>query len=565
MTYKLAALIPTHNHYKALPQIIERLSSLTIPIFIVDDGSNRETREALQLLSKEYSTVQVRHLSPNRGKGYALKEGFQWLADQGYSHALQVDADGQHSLESLETFLQVSALNPQVLVSGQPIYDESVPKVRRFGRWFTHLWVWIETLSFRITDSMCGLRIYPLEKSIQIMKTKSIGYRMDFDTDIMVHHHWMGTPVVMIPIEVSYPEGNTSNFDMIKDNWRITKMHTRLFLTLLWRLPSVLKNKPSYKNLQFPKETVYWASLDERGSLIGLFLLAGCYRLLGKRICSIIGIPVVLFHYGRGKVQREASQTYLHRILKHRNPSRTPEFKDSFRHYMAFFDMALDKFSAWIGHLTYDQIQFKGEMDFKKLMAPKKGGMLLVSHLGNMDFCRAAALTEHRSRLHVLFHTKNSQRFNRLLQAFNPLSNVNILEVTEIGPDTVLFLKERIEQGDWVVMAGDRVPVTKSTRVCSVPFLDKEAPFSQGPYILGALLDCPVYTAFAMREGQNYHVYLDKFADKISLTRATREADIKVYATQYARVLEKYAIKYPYQWFNFFDFWQENSHIKNRN
>lgn len=562
MTYKLAALIPSHNHFKALPQIIDHLDSLKIPVFIVDDGSSEETRNALDTLSKERPTVSLLHLTPNRGKGYAVLQGFKWLYDQGYTHALQVDADGQHSLETLETFLRISRLNPQVLVSGQPIYNESAPKMRRFGRWFTHVWVWIETLSFRITDSMCGLRIYPIQKSIQIMKSNAIGYHMEFDTGLMVHHHWKGTPIIMIPIDVNYPEGNTSNFDMIKDNWRITKMHTHLFFLMLWRLPSILRNRPNYKDLTLPQETIYWASLDERGSLMGLFFLAKCYQLFGKKLCTLIGMPVVLFHYLMGTTQRQSSKSYLTRVFARISPPKKPGLKESFRHYMSFFEMVLDKFAAWIGHLKFEHIQFKGELDFKKIMTENQGGMLLVSHLGNMEFCRAAVQADHRSRLHVLLHTKNSQRFNRLLQAFNPLSNINILEVTEIDPGTLIFLKERIAQGDWVVIAGDRIPVTKSERVTFVPFLGKDAPFSQGPYILASLLECPVYTAIAVRTGTNFQVYIDAFADKISLHRATRTTDIEEYTKKYSAVLEKYVLMYPYQWFNFFDFWQENPHIK---
>lgn len=558
---RTCVLIPTHNHFRALPEIIDRLKAAGLPIYIVDDGSSQETQYALEHLSHKTDNVHILRLQKNKGKGGALFEGFRWVHDLGYTHALQVDADGQHSLDTLESFLTISNLNPQALISGQPLYDASVPKMRLIGRYFTHVWVWIETLSLRITDSMCGFRIYPILKSLEIMETKNIGHHMEFDTDLMVHLFWSGTPVLMLPLKVIYPEGNSSNFKMIADNWRITKMHTRLFFTMLMNLPKILRNKPDYSLIKIPQDTVYWSSLQERGSLIGLFILAVIYRLLGKRICTFFGTPVVLFHYLNGTAQRQASTTYLTRIFNKIHPGKTPSFRNVFRHYMNFFEMVLDKIAAWIGHMKFAPLEFQGNYSFQEVMSENKGGMLLVSHLGNIEFCRAMACGEHKSRLHVLLHSKNSQKFNRILKMFNPLSSINIIEVTEIGPDTLLFLKEKISQGDWVVMAGDRVPIKGIQRVCTVPFLGKDAPFSQGPYILASLLECPVYTAIAIRDKKKIKVFIDFFSKKIVLNRQSRITDIQKYAQQYATHLEKFTLLYPYQWFNFFDFWNENTHV----
>jgi hypothetical protein len=120
------------------------------------------------------------------------------------------------------------------------MYDESAPKSRKFGRYITHFWVWVETFSFDIADSMCGYRIYPLEPVARIMAATRIGARMDFDTEIAVRLHWRGVPIVNIPTRVIYPQGNVSNFEMLRDNIRISWMHTRLALQapfrVLWKL-----------------------------------------------------------------------------------------------------------------------------------------------------------------------------------------------------------------------------------------------------------------------------------------------------------------------------------------
>jgi predicted LPLAT superfamily acyltransferase len=559
MSYKICALIPTFNHHVALKPIIACLKAAGLDVFIVDDGSYREAERALQDLMKEQPDIHLLRLSSNQGKGAAIRKGLEWINQMGYTHALQVDADGQHSLATLQDFLSLSLRNPQALISGQPIYDRSMPLARKIGRWFTHVWVWIETLSFRITDSMCGFRIYPVRKSLEIFNNHHVGARMEFDTEIMVRLFWSGTPVIMSPIRVTYPEGNLSNFNVLQDNWRITKMHTRLFFGMIKNLPKIRKHRPNYKDLELPRDGLYWASMKERGSLVGLLILAWCYRLFGRQICKIIGFPVVLYFYLYGTVQRKASKDFLTRAFARKSPPQVPTVFDGLKHFMHFFEMALDKFAAWAGYMNMGQIEKSSQEKFKKVIAAEKGGMLLVSHLGNMEFCRAVANGDYKNRVHVLLHTKNSQRYHRILKTFNPQSHVNLIEVTEVGPDTILYLKDKIASGDWVVIAGDRVPIQSTGRVCKVPFLGKEAPFSQGPYILASLLECPIYSVIAVREEGHFRIFIELFAKKITLNRRNRETDLKVWMAKYARFLEQHCIAYPYHWFNFFDFWKDAS------
>ncbi len=566
MDYKLCALIPTYNHHTQLPGIVKRLQQAGLPVFIVDDGSGQAAKETLNALSY-VDDVLVLRLPINGGKGAALEAGLKWINDLGYTHAFQIDADGQHSLDGLTEFIDLSKKNPHAMISGKPVYDDSMPLARRIGRWFTHIWVWIETLSFRISDSMCGFRIYPVERSLAIINNSFIGKRMDFDTEIMVRLFWDSTPVIMHPVKVIYPKDNFSNFDVLRDNWRITKMHTRLFFTLLAKLPLILYRRPDYKQIDKPiekqierppeKKKVRWSSLSERGTVMGLFVLATCYRYLGRSICSVIGAPIVLYFYLTGAKQRKASQEFLSRAFKVKSLCKQPTLIDGFRHFMSFYQMTLDKFAAWSGHLSLDSIESDDPDGVHTLMNGPKGGVMLVSHLGNMEFCRALMSDDQKKKMHILMHTKNAEQFNRMMTYFNPKSSLNIIEVSRMGADTMIFLKDRIESGDWVVIAADRTPISESPRVTFVPFLGAEAAFSQGPYILASLLKCPVYTAMAVRVGSKHKVFVELFAEEINLQRTRKEACIKEYASRYSRHLEEYAIKYPYQWYNFFDFWQK--------
>ncbi|NCP62649.1 MAG: glycosyltransferase family 2 protein [Alphaproteobacteria bacterium] len=557
MTPNYCAILATYNHHKVLEKTVRTLRQENLPVIIVDDGSNVRTQQVIQEIREKYKGVFPFRLEENSGKGAALEHGLRQAQKQGYTHAFQIDADGQHDLSTLEKFIEISKSNPSALLSGHPVYDQSIPLERLIGRRFTHVWVWIETLSFRLTDTMCGFRIYPVEQTLAVCDRVNIGRRMDFDTEIMVRLFWAGVPTIMSPVRVTYPEENHSNFDILKDNWRLTKMHTKLVFNVLFHLPEILANRPDYKSLDLSGETVHWSTVRERGSFMGILFLAKIYKLLGRRFCLILGSPLVLYFYITGTLQRKASRDFLSRVLK-----KQIGFEETFRHFMNFFSMVLDKFAAWNGDINLSRLDSAGVKQFKKMMSQKQGGIIFVSHLGNMELCRAVSRPDHKSRVHVLLHTKNARHFNRLLKTLNPLSTINIIEVTEIGADTMLFLKERIEQGDWAVIAADRRPVhtikSPAPRVTTVPFLGKLAPFAQGPYILASLLECPVYVSFAIKNNTQYRLYIEKFSDQIILDRRNKEASLQHYAQKFSEILEEKAKKYPYQWFNFFDFWGQD-------
>jgi glycosyltransferase involved in cell wall biosynthesis len=227
------ALVPSHNHWKALPGVVERLRHAGLPVLIMDDGSTEPAASAIAALHCPEAGITVHRRLVNGGKGAVVMDGFRLAAQAGFSHVVQVDADGQHDLDALPRLLAAAQDQPDALVSGKPVYDQSMPLGRRVGRWVTHLWVFVETLSFRISDSMCGFRVYPLEPCLRLMAEEYVGQRMDFDTEIMVRLFWRGVMPVMVPVRVVYPEGNTSNFRMLADNVRISAMHTRLVLTML--------------------------------------------------------------------------------------------------------------------------------------------------------------------------------------------------------------------------------------------------------------------------------------------------------------------------------------------
>lgn len=243
MPFRPCIIVPVYNHRSGAAALAAALEHHKLPAIYVNDGSDRACAEALHGLAKEFPFIQVIDHPRNLGKGAAVQTALKTARDGGYSHALQIDADGQHDTNDIPKFLALAAERPNGVVSGQPIFDHTVPKVRLISRYLTHIWVWIETWSLAIRDSMCGFRVYPVRETAALLERTQIGARMDFDIEILVRLYWEGLPIYSIPTKVSYPEDGTSHFSLFRDNWLITKMHVRLVLGMLWRSPALLFRK----------------------------------------------------------------------------------------------------------------------------------------------------------------------------------------------------------------------------------------------------------------------------------------------------------------------------------
>lgn len=233
-------VIPVYNHEQAVGSVLAQLAGHDLPILLVNDGSRESCTQVLRELAAGSEQLRLLELPQNRGKGGAVKAGLRWAAAQGFSHALQLDADGQHDVADLESFLATAQAKPAALISGLPIYDENIPKSRYYGRQITHFWVHVHTLSTQIKDSMCGFRVYPLQPVVELLSAEATGDRMDFDIEIMVRWVWRGGEVVHLPTRVIYPEDGVSHFKLWGDNFLISKMHTRLFFGMLLRMPRLL-------------------------------------------------------------------------------------------------------------------------------------------------------------------------------------------------------------------------------------------------------------------------------------------------------------------------------------
>jgi glycosyltransferase involved in cell wall biosynthesis len=228
------ALVPTYDNPRTIRTVVERIRVHLRDVIVVDDGSADAGREAVAALGREGLAV-VAHRARNGGKGAAVKDGLRLAHERGFTHAIQLDADGQHDDGQIPTFLDVASRQPEALVLGEPVFDDSAPPIRLRARRISRFWTDLETGGRVIHDPLCGFRVYPLAA---VARLGAMGDWMDFDIEIAVKLVWEGCPVVNVPTKVRYfsPEqGGVSHFRMVRDNVRISWCHTRLCAGALLR------------------------------------------------------------------------------------------------------------------------------------------------------------------------------------------------------------------------------------------------------------------------------------------------------------------------------------------
>lgn len=234
-------LVPVYNHEKAIGDVVKNIVSHGLACILVDDGSNPACAKVLDSLAEALpGKVHLLRHQTNQGKGEAVMTGIRYAQKNGFTHALQIDADGQHDTKDIPLFLMLAKKAPHAVINGRPVYDQSVPAVRFLCRYITHIWVWINTLSFKIKDSMCGFRMYPVSDVMRIAGKYHFGGRMTFDTDILVKLYWEGIDIINVPTRVAYPADGVSHFKGFRDNLQISLMHAGHFFGMLVRFPKLM-------------------------------------------------------------------------------------------------------------------------------------------------------------------------------------------------------------------------------------------------------------------------------------------------------------------------------------
>lgn len=297
-----------------------------------------------------------------------------------------------------------------------------------------------------------------------------------------------------------------------------------------------------------------WAATRERGALFMMWLMFRLVKLLSGPVAMPLVYLATAYFFVFGRRARAASRDYLRRVARV-----VPECGldtgplSVYRHFLSFARSIVDKQDAWLGRIDYSKVGIEGHTAMCAMAGDSRGVLVIGSHLGNLELCRALATLNRRVRLNVLVHTRHSRSFNQVLRMAGA-TQVELLQVTELSVATALMLRSRIAQGEWVVIAGDRVPV-HGGRTVNIQLLGATARVPVGPYVLASLLECPVHLLFCLRRPGGYRVFFEPFCAQVRWQRSQRDAIIADLAQRYAARLEHYLLMEPLQWFNFYPFW----------
>jgi len=244
---KCCILVPTYNNVGTLASVLDELLCYTQQIVVVNDGSTDKTPEILKAYADRLTVVSY---PQNRGKGYALRQGFKKAWANGYTHALTIDSDGQHKPTDLPTFLDTCQENPEALIMGsRNMKQESVPGKSSFGNKFSNFWFWVET-GIKLPDTQTGYRLYPLKK---LHKMRFITRKYEFEIEVIVKAAWRNIPFKAIPVDVYYAPEETriSHFRPFRDFTRVSVLNTVLVLiAFLWARPFGIIRNLSRENIK---------------------------------------------------------------------------------------------------------------------------------------------------------------------------------------------------------------------------------------------------------------------------------------------------------------------------
>lgn len=299
-------------------------------------------------------------------------------------------------------------------------------------------------------------------------------------------------------------------------------------------------------------ESNNWQTQQERGSPVLIRLISWMTLSFGRPIGRILLYPITLYFLLFSKKSRTASRLYLQRVL-----GRKPGIGDIFHHIHTFAATILDRVFMLTGNFEDFEVTLHGEAELMEQYHRQKGCLMLGSHLGSFELLRSLATLEEGVVFRALMYEQNSEKISAAINAINPKILETIIPVGK--SDSILRVKESMERGEVVGILGDRVsPDDKKVVNCN--FFEQQCAFPTGPIMIGGLLNVPVIMFFGVYlGGRRYEIHFEVLSKGFNMDRSQREIQINKLTQQYVSRLEHYCRLYPYNWFNFYDYWNDNS------
>jgi predicted LPLAT superfamily acyltransferase len=303
--------------------------------------------------------------------------------------------------------------------------------------------------------------------------------------------------------------------------------------------------------------TLHWASIKEHGSSLGMDILLKTYALGGRPLFQLCLFPVILFYSLFHPVAGRASRQYRQRMATVNKdfPKTRPWHR--FVHLWHFGNTLLDKLSVWMGNISPADVDIHHGHIIDDLLARRQGAIILISHLGNFEICQAFSENRPALQLCVLQHTKNAEKFNRLLKRHNRETRVDFMQVGDLGVAQAMVLSDRLSQGHFIAISADRVPLDNESRTLMHPFLGLPASFPIGPFNLAISLQCPLLSVQCTKQQGRYQIDFETLWPGGTVARAERKQVLQQLLSAYVDNLERHCRQAPWQWYNFYPFWKD--------
>lgn len=315
------------------------------------------------------------------------------------------------------------------------------------------------------------------------------------------------------------------------------------------------------------EELLHWA--DEKEVISSnkpLKFLLLLFSFLPGFLVHCVAFPVAFFYLLCSKRARNECCLYQ-KNLREFSKGEVPKIISPYRQILSFSHCVLEKLQGWLGKQKYDMV-ITHDDDLGELVSSLndgKGALMIGSHLGNMELLRGLSSFGENAcgrqlSVTTIMEMKATEQFNQTLKEINPNAGFNVIDPSDIGPDTICTLQEQIEKGGLVVVAADRTSARSRTKCLTESFLGKPANFPYGVFLIAMLLKAPVYYCFGLRSktsslNPKYHMFIEKSSVNLEVGRSERENSIKMLCREFISKLEKFCIQFPYQWYNFYNFW----------
>ncbi len=476
---------------------------------------------------------------------------------------MQIDADGQHDVADVPRFVEAARAEPAAVIPGRPVYDASAPKFARYGRYLTHVWVWIETLSFEIRDSMCGFRLYPLDLVCALIDRVALPERMDFDIEILVRLHWQHALFRSIPTRVTYATDGVSHFDMPVGQ-PAHQSHSRAVWSrgwccvcpCCWRARRCRAVRRGRRSARGERADPPWWRTAERGSRFGMRILALSCRLFGLRVTGWWLYPVVAWFVLTGAAARAASRNYLTHLERAAPQAKTPRPGCCrLPAHAGVRAVRPRQAGRVVGRHQYRRCPLRRSTRLRSADRERRGALVIGGASRQPRMTRALATRGAHSKVTAVVYTGHARRVQQCAgvgeqQLLASSRRSRRLRTGDRDDDAGAHRRRRA--------AGDRRRPRARARSGGArpkPAFSALGIVRAGAVCTRACAGLPVYLFFCLKERHGHCLYFEPFAERIDLPRHERTQQIGAWAQRYAARLEHYCCKAPFQWFNFFDFW----------